>query len=936
MTEASRAAATKHLEPQLKNYWGSRILTQLNYLEELNLTKSGVLDALLDSAARRLAAAYETDGTITKQAALAIEEAMRPASALAKEITVSCVGHAHIDMNWMWRFDETAMITVDTLRTMLRLMREYPGFTFAQSQASVYKIIEEYAPELLPEIRARIAEGRWEVTASHWVETDKNMPSGESLSRHLLYTRQYLKQLLGLADDRFEIDFEPDTFGHGANVPEILRSGGVKYMYHCRGHAEHALYRWKAPSGAQVTVLREPTWYNETITGESFRYIPRFCAENKLGRVLHVYGVGDHGGGATRRDIERILDYGAWPCMPNITFGRCIDFFKYAETLDLPVVDHELNFIFDGCYTSQSRIKKANRAAEAALFESELFNAVSHQLGAYPYDTAAFARQWENVLFNHFHDILPGSGVIDTREHALGLFQQTMAGAGTRKSAALRAICEKINTAALLSESEAPKDSVAEGAGVGFGVGYEAGCESFRYTASNTAGGAKRLFVLFNPTQTVMQTASQLTVWDWDGDSGQLKITDDSGRVLEHELIDQSPKKFWTHEYFRVHVLCELPPFGYRTVLLEEDSGFKPLGRIGDQRVEEPAEYVLENAHVKAVFDQRTAALLSFVDKSAGREYIGGSEGALFRYIEEDTDRGMTAWRVGRRMSDTPAENVKKLQINRGGIRQWLSYEAQVHHSKLQVEISLDKNACGLAYAVTCDWREFGAADKGIAQLAFRLPLAYDCDTFLFDNAFGVIERPARDGDVPGQSFGFAPRGGAGIMLSSDSKYGYRCAGNAMSLRLIRSSYNPDPAPEIYTHTFNMHVGIVENKPQRLVEAAQSVNHPAVAVACGSQRGALPPAGVFVRIAEGDAVISSVKMAEDGSGTIVRLYNVGDKDSEAALEFLWPMVSMVYVDAHETELGSAEDGKIRCKAKCVTAVKIRFGQQNAQLGGEEG
>ncbi len=111
---------------------------------------------------------------------------------------------------------------------MLDLMNEYPGFTFSQSQASVYRIVEEHDPELLKEIRRRVKEGRWEVTASTWVETDKNMPCGESLARHVLYTKRYLARLFDLEGERLAIDFEPDTFGHSRNVPEILARGGVR------------------------------------------------------------------------------------------------------------------------------------------------------------------------------------------------------------------------------------------------------------------------------------------------------------------------------------------------------------------------------------------------------------------------------------------------------------------------------------------------------------------------------------------------------------------------------------------------------------------------------------------------------------------------------------------------------------------------------------
>lgn len=156
-------------------------------------------------------------------------------------------------------------------------MEEYPGFTFSQSQASVYRIVEEYAPELLKEIRARVKEGRWEVTASTWVENDKNMPAGEAMARHLLYTKRYLSELLDISMDSLNLDFEPDTFGHSRNMPEILQKGGVSRYYHCRGYDGEFLYRFKGISDAEVLAYREPYWYNAAICYDMCCILPEFC-----------------------------------------------------------------------------------------------------------------------------------------------------------------------------------------------------------------------------------------------------------------------------------------------------------------------------------------------------------------------------------------------------------------------------------------------------------------------------------------------------------------------------------------------------------------------------------------------------------------------------------------------------------------------------------
>jgi len=884
--------------------------------------------------------AFDEEGAITKQAAIAIEKRLEKVKPIAKSITVGCIGHAHIDMNWMWGYDETVSITIDTFRTMLALMDEYPEFTFAQSQASVYRIIEEYAPEMLPAIRERVREGRWEVTASTWVETDKNMTSGESHTRHLVYTRKYLKELLGMSDDMFQIDFEPDTFGHNLNVPEILNSGGVRYYYHCRGYDGHNLYKWRSPSGAEVTVFRDPTWYNETIAANSFLYIPGFCAKNKIDKMLCVYGVGDHGGGATRRDIERIIDMDAWPCMPTVRFGRCIDFFKYLDAVDLPVVEQELNFVFDGCYTTQTRIKKANRVSEAALYEAEAMNAISHIYGGYGYNTKAFGSAWENVLFNHFHDILPGSGVIQTREYALGLFQQTMACAGTRKSAAVRSISSKINTGAMLPEQEKDRDSISEGAGVGFGVGFTSGtffsagsgAGEFNYTASNAAAGKKRLFNLYNPTQTLKRTTSMITVWDWPGDINKVWIADENGCEVEFEILDKQLKSYWNHEYFRALVLCDIEPFGYRTVLLEENPVYSPCSVFDHPRAENASGFILENDCVKAVFCTNDARLVSFRDKETGEEFIDGSSGCSFNYIQEDDGKGMTSWRVGRHMGVTPLiENVKMTDVS-GCLKRGFSYNMPVKNSRLNVAVSLDKNSRMLEYSAECDWREFSDPGKMVPQLSFRIPLAYPCGRYKFDTAFGTVERAGMNSDVPGLSFAFAPVNDGGLMLVSADKYGYRCYDNSISLTLIRSSYEPDGIPECYKHHFSFGIGIIKDPGDKnLIESSINYNHPAITVAAVSQVGELPVSGKFITLESGDTVISSIKMPENGENAmIVRMYSVSDSDGDTVLKFYKPVISASYADAHEQGLnrgtpdisGNAVTVKIR--AKSVTTVKVLF------------
>lgn len=230
-----------------------RILSQLTYIQKLYAAEQKEPDTLFKEGINSLYRTYKESGALTKDDCLSCKNLLQPLSAWAKSYTIHMVSHAHTDMNWLWDFSETVSAVVDTFRTMPDLIREFPQFIFSQSQVSTYRIIEEHAPWMMEEIAQRIHEGRREATASSWVEADQNMPSSESVRRHLLYTKSYIKQTSGIPEDELTIDFKPDIFGHNINLPELLSAGGVKYMYFSRGYAaqEH-LFRYQSPSGRSI------------------------------------------------------------------------------------------------------------------------------------------------------------------------------------------------------------------------------------------------------------------------------------------------------------------------------------------------------------------------------------------------------------------------------------------------------------------------------------------------------------------------------------------------------------------------------------------------------------------------------------------------------------------------------------------------------------
>ena len=911
-----------HNSCNASSYWAQRILAQLAYGAKISSIKDGKYDAVINDVIQYVYDKFKEDGTITKATANKAEEMILDLKEDAKGFNIICCAHAHIDMNWMWRYDETVAITLDTFRTVLNLMDEYPDFTFSQSQASVYRIVEQYDPAMLEEIKQRVKEGRWEVTATTWVETDKNMPSGESLARHILYTKKYLSKLLDLDPDSLKIDFEPDTFGHNMNVPEICAKGGVKYYYHCRGDDGENIYRWIAPSGESILVYRELTWYNAAINPEMAMYVPEFCTKYGIDTMLKVYGVGDHGGGPTRRDIERIMDMNTWPVFPNIRFGRYDEFFSLIEEQadNIPVVEcDEQNFIFTGCYTSQSRIKMANRMSEAILNEAEAFNTMSHLLGTYDYSSEQFANAWEKVLFNHFHDIIPGSCVVESREHALGLFQETMAIANTRRSYALRSIGSKINTAPLVPESQDSRETVSEGAGVGFGI------EDFRISQLERGLGKTRIFTIFNPSPYEREEVCELTVWDWHYDIDRLIFKDVDGNVVEHQLIDGGFNHYWGHQYLRVLIKARVPGLGYNTYLMtEKEVSDIKLPVTPDPRVEKADEFILENDYIKVEFDPVTGAIMSMIDKETGQELVSPDRPAgIFRFILEDETKGGTSWRVGTYMNVEELDKnvrVKNVSYKSENLRKSIRLDIEFMSSKLTAIISLDCNSPILNYEVTCDWREIGERNYGIPQLNFYMPVSYKCKNYRYDIPFGTIEREDMDMDVPANSWAAAipfDENKKGIMLITDTKYGFRGTDNSLAITLIRSSFDPDPYPEIGIHKFKFAicpVSFYNNKD--LISKAYDYNHGFNVVSTSVHEGELSTAGSFLTLEKGDVAVSGIKMPESLEGDkdrlIIRVYETEGNSTRASIRLFKEPSKAYYADINENKIGSNHiniDGK---------------------------
>ena len=895
------------------NRYADRIFSELMYLYHLNRARNLGWENKLDRAMTYLLDCVRDNGAIIREDCENVETALADLSDEAKSITVHCVAHAHIDMNYQWGYQETVSITTETFRTMLDLMKEYPDFTYSQSQASVYEIVEKYDPAQLAEIKERVKEGRWELAATSWVECDKNMPNGESLCRHISYTKKYLSELFDIDPDTLCLDYEPDTFGHAATVPEILQDGGVDYYYHCRGCNPRGPYRWQSPSGKEVIAYSDPSWYQCGIDYRAFAYYPQIGAtfgDGTMDQFLKVYGVGDHGGGPTRIDLEKITDMMTWPLYPTLKFSRYDTYFKYLESFrdTLPVHVGEINFVFAGCYTSQGRIKMANRKAETRLYDAEMLAAQTAALtGKMP--QINFTKAWTNTLFNQFHDILPGSCIVDTREDAMGRFQETIGYTNSASIEALRGLSDAIDTEGIPYDDNAMVRS--EGSGAGFLNNKD---HSFAIAVAERGHGSVRILHLVNTTAYERDETATVLLWDYPADVGNIEAHTHDGTPVPVQILDNG-KRHFHNAYATLLMRVKVPAFGYQTVILKQKDVVNPNafnlppinGRrqdtFGDQNM------VLENEYIRAEFDAQTCTLVSLIDKESNTEMLpaGDRSGGQFRLVHENPRFGHSAWTRGPAQKTEILNEDNRVHVSnyaRGGLSHWFTYEMPFGtRSNMSVTVRLNAGSRLIDYDMRINWLETGNNDDQVL-LTFSTPAAYNIGAYRYEIANGVIVREEFANDVPsiGRMELLPAEGGhpAYLQIMADTKYGFQGWNQRGELSLLHASFYPDLYPEMTTHHIHAAIAVVRNG-EEAQKLGDCYDHELIPVSGKPHKGTLPMMGSMFTVSDIQGISpSSISLAEDGS-LILRFYNRTDEMKVTNITLPVDIATACYVDLNENE-----------------------------------
>ncbi len=831
------------------------------------------------------------------------QEKLEPLRGWLESFSIRAVGNAHIDMAWLWPWTETVEVTRNTFSSVLNLMQEYPDFTFTHGSPANYAWMEEKYPSLFEQIRRRVKEGRWEVIGGMWVESDQNLPDGESFTRQLLHGKRYFKEKFGV-DVR--AGWTPDSFGYNWQLPQIYKKSGIDFFvtqkigWNDTTKFPHKLFWWEAPDGSRVLTYFPHDYVNQIEPVRMARDLADQLPKTKSPELMHLYGIGDHGGGPTREMLDAARRWQSPGALyPRLRFSTAQSFFddisKKLDTLAVPVWKNELYLEYHrGTYTTQAKTKQNNRRSETLMLNAEKFSSFVTLFGrAYP--QAELNEAWRKVLFNQFHDILPGSSIapvyVDSaRDHA-----EVRRAAGEVLSGAMQGLAARIRTA---------------GAGVPV--------------------------IVFNPLGWERNDIVELDV-PLAGAPADVTVRDPAGKTMLAEVVSRDEKV----QNVRVRFLAEgVPSLGHKvfhvapaTASQMQTPAARP--RTPFQRVVARAG-LLENDFWRVRVDARSGCITSLFDKKFQREYLApGSCGNLLQAFR-DKPKDWDAWNIdadfeNQKWDLMDAEEVKLTES--GPLRGVIRVARKFQNSRFVQHITLTAGIPRIDIRMEADWHEEHILIKAATTVAAKSDFA------TYEIPFGSIQRPTTRNtpaeramfEVPALRWADISDAIGGISLLNDSKYGHDAKGNVLRISLLRSPKWPDAQADMGHHEFTYsiypHAGTW--REAGTVRRGYELNTPLLAIATQAHTGALPPERSFVGIEPGNVIITAMKKAEDDNGLIIRFYEFAGKETQVSLRLPPGAVRAVETNLMEKEEKAVEIGsngliQIPTRAYEIKTVKVQF------------
>lgn len=736
------------------------------------------------------------------------------------------VGHSHIDMAWLWRLKHTREKAQRTFATVLNLMRQYPDYRYIHSSPQLYKYLKEDAPEIFQEVKKRIESGEWEITGGMWVESDTNVPNGESLIRQILFGKRYMREEFGVESN---VVWLPDVFGYTWALPQIMKKSGIKYFMTTKiswsqyNRFPYDTFNWRGIDGSEILThfITTPEdgshfyTYNGPFEPNDIKGIwDNYRQKDINDELLLAYGWGDGGGGPTKEMLEVGKALKNLPGMPEVELGKVEPFFERLEERiadkRVPVWDGELYLEYHrGTYTSQGWIKRANRKAEVLYHNAEWLNSLGLLFGLIDkYPQEKINEGWERILLNQFHDILPGSSIRQVYEDC-------------RKDYAW---IQEVGQEALKDAQKPLADSIK--------------------TAEDS-------IIVYNPLS--FRREEIIEVPYIEGSSPQQV----SGEGEEQKAL---------------YKVKDVPAYGYKTF------GLRELEHKVENNLTVKKD-LLENQYYRLQFNEK-GQLVSIYDKEEEREILAeGQCGNVFQAFE-DRPMAFDAWDIDiyyqEKMNEVN-DLVEVKVLEEGPLRGVLKLVWRYYDSLITQRITIYDNSRRVDFKTDVDWSE----KQTLLKVAF--PVDIRSTTATYDIQFGNIERPTHWNtswdyakfEVPGQKWVDLSEGNYGVSLLNDCKYGFDVKDNVMRITLIKSPVRPDETADrgkhIFTYSLFAHQGTW--RESTVQEEAYALNYPLLTTyQPANSDGNLEQEFEFVTNDDDNIIIETIKKAEDDDSFVVRVF----------------------------------------------------------------
>ncbi|MEM7736041.1 MAG: glycoside hydrolase family 38 C-terminal domain-containing protein [Deinococcota bacterium] len=770
------------------------------------------------------------------------------------------IGHAHIDVAWLWTVAQTRRKAARSFSNALALMAQHPSFHFSQSQPQLYQYVQEDDPELFEQLKTRIDEGRWEVLSTAWVEMDCNLTGAEALIRQFILGEKYIRENLGEAT---KVMWLPDCFGFPASLPQVFKGVGMtafitsKLSWNQYNDFPYDSFWWQGIDGSRMLSHFISTPEVSPLIGPKATYNGILDAQQTLGTwraykqkaenqvLLTAYGYGDGGGGPTRDMVTNAEQLANYPASPKVSMDTVKTFVEklVPNAANFPTWQGELYFeLHRGTYTSQARMKRNTRKAEQALHELEFLASYASLHGAsYPHEH--LTKIWQRICLQHFHDILPGSSIAQVYRDSEADFAYIFTEVEELRQRATNQLMQHVEADVVIINSSP-----------------------------------------FDRTQVVEVAIS----------SDEVLVDGDGNMLMQQPLINSSGQL----------VLVNLPAYSLSSFSRARLSSETPkLTESVQVRVEGDI-YILENTLICANINA-LGEVTSLFDKRLNCEMLSAT-GNHFQ-VFEDRSEPFDAWDINIYYEDrhwTFANEAQVSVLEQGPLRASLHVRRQYRNSSLEQVISLDVGSSRLDFATKVDWHE----QHQLLKVAF--PTTLQSPEATYHIQWGTVARPTHRNtswdmarfEVPAHYWADLSQADAGISLLNDCKYGYDVLASTLRLTLIKSATHPDPDADqgmhVFTYSLLSHEGDWRTCTQphgyQLNHPVRVMNHSAELVNANAQ--SLPP---LIQVDAANIIVETIKQAEDGRGLIVRLYDGHGITSKVTLKSAFELVEVSRCDMLE-------------------------------------